>query len=211
MTKTQLVPGMIAALCAALLSTSALAQSNRTAAQDSGFYIGAAVGAAKHDLKKADFGPVGGVQPSLDQSDRAGKVFGGYRVNTHLAVEAQYMDFGSATAKYALTTGAAREEYTVHAMSVAAVGILPVNDTISLFAKIGPAATTAKTTVNAGALGAAGTTKKTVLLAGLGATFQVTESFQVRAEYERLGEVGKAGTPGRATPSAFTVGVGYRF
>jgi hypothetical protein len=99
MTKTQLVPGMIAALCAALLSTSALAQSNRTAGQDSGFYIGAAFGSAKHDLKKADFGPVGGVQPSLDQSDRAGKVFGGYRVNSHLAVEAQSMDFGSATDK----------------------------------------------------------------------------------------------------------------
>lgn len=211
MTKTQLVPGVIAAVCAALLASPACAQSSRTAVQDSGFYIGAALGSAKHDLKKTDFGAVAGVQPSLDQRDRAGKLFGGYRFNPHLAVEAQYMDFGSSTAKYALTTGAAKEEFTVHAMSVAAVGILPVADSISLFAKIGPAATTAKTSVNASALGAAGTAKKTVLLAGVGATFQVTDSFHVRAEYERLGQVGKAGTPGRATPSAFTVGVGYKF
>lgn len=181
MTKTQLVPGLIATVCAALLASPAWAQSSRTAEQDSGFYIGAAYGAAKHDLKKTDFGAVAGVQPTLDQSDRAGKVFGGYRFNPHLAVEAQYMDFGSSTAKYALTTAAAKEEFTVHAMSVAVAGILPVADRISLCAKIGPAATTAKTNVNASALGAAGTAKKTVLMAGVGAAFQVTDSFQVRA------------------------------
>ncbi len=211
MTKAQFFPGVIAALCAGLLATTAIAQSNRAAAQDSGFYMGAAIGSAKHDLKRADFGPVSGVQPSLDRSDRAGKVFGGYRFNPYLALEAQYMDFGSATAKYALPTGAAKEEYTVHALSVAAVGSLPVTDGISLFAKLGPAATTAKTSVNATSLGAASSAKRSVLLAGVGATLQMTDNLHLRAEYERLGEVGKAGTPGRATPSAFTVGVGFRF
>lgn len=201
----------IAAFFAGLLATAASAQSSQAPGQKTGYYIGASLGAANHALKGADFGSIGNVKPSLDKSDRAVKIFGGYSFNPHLAVEMQYMDFGSATVKYALPAGAAKEEYTVHAMSVAAVGKMPVSNDLSVFAKVGIAAATAKNSVNAAALGATRTAKRTVLLAGVGAAYQVTDQVQLRAEYERLGEVGKAGAPGRATPSALTIGVGYRF
>jgi OOP family OmpA-OmpF porin len=178
---------------------------------DEGAYVGTAFGASRHQLKKVDFGPVGGASPTFDGGDRAGKLYGGYRLSPYLSIEAQYLDLGKSTAKYAGTAGTAKEDYRVHALSLAAVGSLPVSDSVSLFAKAGPAVATAKTEVSSAALGVSASSRRTVLLAGIGATVRLSQNLEVRAEYERLGQVGKAAVTGRAAPSAFTLGVGYRF
>lgn len=200
-----------AALALALIASSASAQAKRATDTDEGAYVGAAFGASRHQLKKSDFGPVGGVSPTFDGSDRAAKIFGGYRLGPYLSIEAQYLDLGKSTAKYAGTAGTAKEDYRIHALSLAAVGSLPISDSVSLFAKAGPAAATAKSDVSSAALGVSGSSRRTVLLAGIGATVRLSQNLEVRAEYERLGQVGKATGTGRATPSAFTLGAVYRF
>lgn len=206
-----LVTTLVATACAGILAHPALAQTQSATVAGSGFYMGAALGTTKHNLKKSDFGPVGGIQARLDDSDRAGKVFGGYQFNPNVAIEAQYLDLGTSAAKYTSASTVSTKEYTVHAMSIAAVGSLPVSNDLSLFAKIGSAATTTKTRVNSTSLGVASTSKSTVLLVGVGATYQINDTLHLRAEYERLGQVGKASDTGRATPSALTVGLAYRF
>ena len=86
-------------------------------AQDSGFYVGAGIG---------DFGvKVDG----FDGSDTGFKVFGGYRFIKYLAAEVEYLDGG--------TVEDGGLEIDVSGFNLSGVGILPVGEKFSLFAKLG--------------------------------------------------------------------------
>jgi hypothetical protein len=85
-----------------------------------------------------------GITDITSHDDNAGalSIFGGYRFNDHLAAELAYTYLGS----YYLhgfsgpghTLPAGREENRVDAFSLAAVATAPVNNTFSLYGKLGP-------------------------------------------------------------------------
>ena len=100
----------------ALIAASVFAVSPAIA-QDSGFYVGAGIG---------DFGvKVDG----FDGSDTGFKVFGGYRFIKYLAAEVEYLDGG--------TVEDGGLEIDVSGFNLSGVGILPVGEKFSLFAKLG--------------------------------------------------------------------------
>jgi opacity protein-like surface antigen len=100
----------------ALIAASVFAVSPAMA-QDSGFYVGAGIG---------DFGIE---DNGFDGSDTGFKVFGGYRFIKYLAAEVEYLDGG--------TVEDGGLEIDVSGFNLSGVGILPVGEKFSLFAKLG--------------------------------------------------------------------------
>ena len=114
------------------------------------WYIGAGLGTARAKDASANAAANGstlsqyGITDITSHDDNAGalSIFGGYRFTDHVAAELAYSYLGS----YYLhgfsgpghTLPAGREENRVDAFSLAAVGTAPLNDTFSLYGKLGP-------------------------------------------------------------------------
>ena len=143
----------IAALAA--LSLGLVAQ----AASAEGFYAGAGLGSAR---VKAD---------GFKDDDLGFKIFGGYSFNDYLAAEVEYLDGGTAK-----DDGI---KLKPEQFGVSVLGSLPVNETFSLFARVGFTSWEVKQS-------GGGKEDDEDLLYGLGAALNIGEQFQVRAEYEAV-------------------------
>ncbi len=88
-----------------------------TSAAENSWYVGGSVTQAYVD------------ESGVDDDDTGGKIFGGYRFNQYLSVEAEYYDFGD------LSEGA--NELSLDGLGVAVVGSVPIHKKFSAFGKIG--------------------------------------------------------------------------
>jgi OOP family OmpA-OmpF porin len=183
----KVISGLIGAAAVAL-SPSAFAQE-----QAHKFYLGGAYGQTKlaggcDDVRDA-FSSLGGTTSSCSDKDNGWKIFGGYQVNRNFAVEASYIDWGAINGSGRV--GAIPVNVTGEAQSfgVAAVGILPLNERFSVFGKAGILMTDTKVSARAtsGALSSSSSEddSSSELHIGVGALFNVSESFAIRAEWER--------------------------
>lgn len=163
-------------------------------------------------MKKEDFTAIGAPNRSFDERDRGFKVYGGYRFFENFAVEAQYARLGKSEIRYSTPIGLrGTEKYEVSSLSVAAVGLLPVSDKFTLFAKAGPSFNEAKSSFSTNTLGAGSKGRKTGLLAGIGASYKLTENLLARAELENFSRVGDAAKGGRSSVSMVSLGLAYQF
>jgi len=177
------------ALSAALAATSAQAA-------DTGFYIGGSVGqaevsdfgAADLDAELATLGITS--SSSTDDTDTGWKLFAGYRFMKYLAVEGAYTNFGEATAHSIITPpGTVDTTLEAEAWTVSALGILPLGDQFSLFARLG----VNFWNVDISAVGTGGGTTAAVsddddgtdMVYGVGAAYSFTNNLSVRGEWER--------------------------
>jgi OOP family OmpA-OmpF porin len=147
----------IAALAA--LSLGLLTQT----ASAEGFYVGAGLGSAETK-----------VNGGFKDQDLGFKLFGGYSFNQYVGVEVEYLDGGSAKDE------GAKVELDGFGLSV--LGSIPVSDAFSLFARLGYGTWDAKVS----AYGESDKDNDEELFYGLGAAFNLTEQFQVRAEWEGI-------------------------
>lgn len=149
-----------AAIAVALISPAALAN-------DTGLYVGASVGSSKYD----------GL-PNVDSST-GGKLVLGYSFNPNLAVEAGYLDFGSAGFRSGFITG------TIHAkgFNASVVGRAPISDVLSVHAKLGYFSGDA----DASAAGIQVSGNGSDPSYGVGLTYNVSKSTGVRLEWDRVG------------------------
>jgi len=140
----------------ALIAASAFAISPAIA-QDSGFYVGAGIGEFSVDA--------GG----FDGSDTGFKVFGGYRFIPYLAVEVEYLDGG--------TVEDGGLELDLSGFNLSGVGILPVGEKFSLFAKLGMIFWDADTN-------GFGDDSGEDFSWGIGAGYSFTDQFGMQLEYQ---------------------------
>jgi OOP family OmpA-OmpF porin len=154
--RKHLLPGIFAAL--ALTSLPALAA-------DNGIYLGASVG--QSGLQVDDF--------DYDADATGYKLIAGWRFIDWLAVEANYLDFGSGDD----TVFGDKIETEADGISLSAVGFLPVGP-VDLFARVGAVDWSAD--ISSPGLGS-GSDDGTDLTYGVGAQFRVW-SLSIRAEYE---------------------------
>jgi OOP family OmpA-OmpF porin len=154
--RKHLLPGIFAAL--ALTSLPALAA-------DNGIYLGASVG--QSGLQVDDF--------NYDADATGYKLIAGWRFIDWLAVEANYLDFGSGDD----TVFGDKIETEADGISLSAVGFLPVGP-VDLFARVGAVDWSAD--ISSPGLGS-GSDDGTDLTYGVGAQFRVW-SLSIRAEYE---------------------------
>lgn len=170
-----------------------------TAAQaaDTGFYIGGSFGKSKvSDFSSSDLNTelasLGVTATSTTEDGDSGlKVFAGYRIMKYLAVEGAYANLGEVSARVITTApvaGTANIELENTAITLSALGILPLNDKFSLFGRLG--LNVWNVDVSASGTGSGGATYSdsddgTGVVYGLGAAYNLTPNLNLRVEWER--------------------------
>jgi OOP family OmpA-OmpF porin len=207
----------VVAVGAALLATSALAQS--------GLYITGGVGMGKAKFSDTDFPQDANFDRTSDTQDSTWNIGIGYRFSRNLAAELGYAELGEYNVRYANGRGPEAgnsfdQNYEVKAWKLAGVGLLPLGSSFSLLGKLGFARTTAELTDNFVEAGVPGTfngkKSRNRLFWGIGAQYDFTPRLGLRLEYEDYGKVGAhlTGTgnePGEAKISTFNLNVVYGF
>ncbi|HUP94992.1 MAG TPA: outer membrane beta-barrel protein [Burkholderiales bacterium] len=148
---------------------------------DSGFYLGAGFGGAKV-VEGCGGGP-------CDPKDKTWSVFAGYQFNRHLAVEAAYSDFGEATTSATLAGVPITATIKAKALELVGVGLLPVTDSFSVYAKLGVFHSDADATTS-GAVVATSSDKSTGFTIGLGVQYEFVRRFAARFEWQRYNDIG---------------------
>ncbi len=175
-------------------------------AADSGFYGAFDIGQGKLSASAPP-----GVALSLSNTTpfRLGV---GYQFNQNFGLEGSYIDFGKSTVTATvLGVGINAGDATATGFGIAAIGSLPVSDTVELFGKVGYNSIKATATPSAlyAALGGT-TTSKTNNNAsfGLRVKFNVSKQFAVRAQYEDFGSFGVSNVAGSTTIKATMISIG---
>lgn len=170
-------------------------------AADTGFYAGVDVGNGKIRVKDC-----GGCSSSKD-NETVGGVLLGYQYNKNLAVEAKYTSAG----KWEISPGGSGDIKN-DVFSLAAVGIAPINDSFSVYGKLGIASTKSK--VSGGLTASLQDTRRTAATAGVGVQYNVTPAVGIRFGYDYYeGKTdGTAGSPSVDNNSdVWTIGVVFKF
>jgi len=164
-------------------------------AANEGLYAGITLGNGKPNVT-----PVTGVALSKASNFIYGGL-AGYQYNKNLAVEVQFTGAGKAT-------DVAGNSSKADALSLTAVGLLPLSDSFELLGKLGVASTRTTSSVLATNLGA----KRTGLTYGLGAQYNVTQNLGLRLVWDRYGvATTNAGIKTNANANVMTVGAVYTF
>jgi opacity protein-like surface antigen len=206
------------ALCAGLAGSFAACAQDTSVAPSrdhARWYVGAGLGTSYHRLNKDDFSvPVPGHGRDHEQKMACTKLFAGYELLPQLSVEVQYHCLGESKLKYTrLGTGQrASVTYSVSALSLAAVGRLPLGDTFSLIGKAGPAWTEAESRSKGNVVAEDKRTERRLgYMAGIGMEWRIGAHYGVRTELESYHRVGNADGPGRASVQAGSASFFYRF
>ena len=157
-------------VCTAALFAATLSASAAHAADT--FYLGAGIG-TRGTLNLST--PAGPIQNT--NHPRPVRVFGGYNVTDHFAIEAGYLDFG----KYKFTVPAT---VGISAYQVAARGNLKLGESWAVFAKAG--ASHIKVEQNGVGLGDLSETRP---LLGIGTGYALTKDIALEVEFLHSGKV----------------------
>jgi OOP family OmpA-OmpF porin len=200
---------VLGAIASGLIAASAPAMAQQQQS-NLGFYAGAAVGQAK--FKDACTGITGtGFTGGCDDKDTAWKVFGGYQFHRNVAVELGYVDFGEATANGTLLGLPASAGADAKAIELVAVGMIPLTQQFSAYAKGGAYRWDIDTRVTAGALAAGGGDDGTDFTYGVGLKYDFTRNIAARLEFQRYNNLGETNTTGQSDVNMWTVGVMFKF
>ena len=203
--------------CLTLVATASFAIiPNAFAQSNSGFYVGGSVGytdfgnGGKNDIDSALVSAgATNLSSSLTSHDTGYKIFAGYQFTPNIAVEGGYVWLGTQKYRATYTGGAASVDAKGEGFNIDVLGILPLNDTFSLFAKLG--AIDAKMSGSVSATGSGGSAVVNVSQTewkanyGIGATYNFTQALGLRAEIERFD------FPSSSSANLYSVGAQYKF
>jgi opacity protein-like surface antigen len=209
----------------AAASLAALLASGPAAAQGSGWYIGGGPGFSKAKFERGDFtGLATGATYSVDDTDTAPRVFGGYRIAPNWGVEFGIAALGRFKHRYVGATGTAVYNYDASAATVALTANLPLGGGVSLNGRLGAAFTAARLghrqtsgtiTTNPPACDTGFfddcTSTKTNLYVGIGGQFDINPRWGVRLDYDNYGKFGEQFETGRAKIEQWSANVLFRF
>jgi OOP family OmpA-OmpF porin len=150
---------------------------------------------------------------SLDRTDTAFGVNGGYRFNRYFALEGAYERLGSFDYSASTGTDTIDGKFKASALSLAAVGFYPLSPQWSLYGKAGLARTDAKLEASSetGLTPTENTSHTgTGLLIGAGVTYDFDRNFYAKAGWDRYNKVGDS-TTGSGPIDLYMLGVGMRF
>jgi opacity protein-like surface antigen len=195
-------------------ATSAAAQQKP---QQQYWYLGASAGQTIIDLHD-DAVPIAGNPPSTlnkGGSSTGFRLFLGYRLARHFALEGSYLKSGGMQAtRTANAGGTMSAALRVTGWSVEGLGIVPFANGVSVFGKLGGVRATTEATYSANGVAAPADANprymKNSFKYGIGAFYDLSEHFSLRADYEIVKNVGNSAT-GQADVKFLSAGVLYRF
>jgi OOP family OmpA-OmpF porin len=175
-----------------------------------GFYLGAGVGSSSAEDWCGPYFDT--VVQTCDNSTVGYKLYGGYRFNDFLAVEAAYLDLGELRFDGLYLGTPFTNSFDLRGAALQAVLHLPITREFSLFGKGGGIYwdLTNDTTLP----GFAGSNKKNGfdVALGVGAQYFLTSHFALRAEFEYFPNLGSLNTvAGDVDHRLFTVGGLWKF
>ena len=187
---------------------------------ESGWYIGGNVGQSRARLNEQkiadDIIPSSYSNTYLDHNtiDGGYKVYGGYEINPHIAIEGGYFDLGEFQFNHiTVPDGLLKTNMQVRGINLDVVGSLPLSEKLSAFARIGVTYALTQDTFSgtgaANALGGKLSDRDTFPKAGLGLQYQFNDSWAMRIESERY-RISNAITD-HNNIDLFSVGVVYKF
>ncbi len=156
-------------------------------AGENGYFAGLSVGSARTGLSANDVGA-----NTLDRSDTAYKVYGGYQFNRNLAVEGSWNELG----KYKAT--GPDESIKATALNVSVVGLYPVNGQVDVFGKAGLAHTR---------MAATGSSSSNDYSLGAGLRYKLDRNWEVRGEWDYFHDFADSGK----NLNMYSVGAAYNF
>ena len=185
--KKSIITVALAASAIGMALTATSVQAQAQAQERNGFYVGAGIG---YTLNMQENESVYSGNGPEKRTDTGFKFYGGYQFNNNWAIEGQYVNLGTYAADTKRFVNNRHMTAKASGMSVAAVGMLPLGQSFSLFGKAGAILKT----VDASEYNDTKTLRrefkstKTNVLLGLGAEFNVTQQLALRAEYEYFGK-----------------------
>jgi OOP family OmpA-OmpF porin len=159
-------------------------------AQETGVYAGLAVGNSSYREACADFNRLAASAAAFSctsSEDTAFKAYVGWRFHANLAAEVSLVDFGEAKGSGTIGGAPVTAISRVQGAGLAALGILPLAERVSLFGRLGLLQVKTRTQLE-GASGAIETDDETELHVGIGGMFHLARGFGLRLEYERLND-----------------------
>ena len=189
--KTGKIPGRLG-----LLALAVLAGQQAVAQEDEGWYLSAGIGGAKATIDEERI--IEGLQSEGfattgfddDDGDTAYKIFGGYRFNSNLSLEAGYFDLGRYDFTATLLPPATlRGDIGIEGLNVDAVGILPLGERFSALARIGIVYAEADTRFSSTGAALLPATRfsesDTNIKYGLGLRYEFTDALGLQLDAER--------------------------
>ena len=182
-------------------------------AAESGWYGGLSIGPTRAKINDDRIrGGLSGVTSIEDDENGFGfKLFGGYKVNKHFAVEGGYFNLGKFGYTANTTAGSQTGSARFQGLNLDGVGILPIAPKLSALGRVGLTYTKAKDTFSGVGVSGDSNPKKSEAnyKLGLGVQYDLTDSLGLRGEVERYRINDAIGNKGSA--HMFSVGLVYYF
>jgi OOP family OmpA-OmpF porin len=194
-------------------STGSLAQ------QMERWYVGASIGQSVLKIDDSAVAVSGATSSSVskEESDTGYKLFAGHRFTNNIGVEVGWVDFGKFAARNTITpAGSSGLDVKMSGFNIDGVGTWRLGNRFSLLARLGGILSETNVTRSASGsvtLGRPASEKKSELNVhwGVGAAFDLSPTFAVRAEFEQAQNLGDRNTTGEGSPSLLSVGVVVKF
>ncbi len=156
---------------------------------------------------------------TIDDSDTGFGLAGGYQVNDHFALEVTYVDLGSVGSRHAVTATDGVEtsdadvvlQSSADGAALSALGILPIGERFSVFARVGisflSADGTARITVDGQTQRPSQSSQKTDPVFGVGAEYNLSKHFAVRLAWDRYTDIGTDDVTGSIDGDLISLGI----
>ena len=188
-----------------LAAIAALAAAAPALAQETGFYIGGALGQSSYRDACRDFDSlVGGTEGAfncISKEATAAKAFAGWRFYRYLAAELSYIDYGEAKGQGSVNGATVNATSHVKAGGLSALGILPLGERLSMYGRLGLLQTKTRSHAS-GAATADAEHSELEMHVGIGGLVQLGRGFALRLEFERVND---------SKIDLSTLGVQYQF
>jgi len=221
---------LLLGLALAGISSTAMAE------QTGGWYFGVTGGQAKADLDQDEMDAIVtdaflstgssiiSADSSLEDSDTSFSVFAGYRFFPALAVEAGYIDFGTAEYRAAGLVNppgpvtslpvSFATDFEVSGFTVAAIGAVPLGDNFDLHARAGILFAKTENSIAASSLGSVASDRLSAnsedLHYGIGAGYHLGTHWSFTLDWVQFKDVGDEEETGEDDLERLSLGVTYR-
>lgn len=200
-----------------------------------GWYVGVSPGQASYDVSQDDLdeividafasagAPIISGTSSLDDSDTAWSIFGGYRFNPYLAVEVGYVDLGSAEYRSSgtvnlsgsVTPASFNMDFSSTGFTVATLGSLPLGEMFDVHARLGiffsDMEIDMSTTIGTGSASDQLSASSEDVFYGLGAAWHFGGNWSLSGDWQRYDAVGDEEETGEGDIDVLSLSLAYKF